>query len=174
MELKEILQLLPEGYKKACWETKAMSRRIGIQDEDTLLTLCLYYTYDKSLIDTQNYAQTAFSINISDVGFMKRFRNCNNWIKWIISKVVADKIEMYDIPKKLKNKNVIAVDGSNITSKGAVHQKMRLHYAIDLFSMTTNQFKVTSESTGESLKNFVLNKKRFGNSRSCLRNYYRD
>lgn len=40
MELKDILQLLPEGYKEACWETKAMSRRIGIQDENTLLTLC--------------------------------------------------------------------------------------------------------------------------------------
>lgn len=156
MELKDILQLLPEGYKEACWETKAMSRRIGIQDENALLTLCLYYSYDKSLIDTQNYALTAFSIKISDVGFMKRFRNCDEWIKWIIKNIVTEKITMYDIPEKLKSKNVIAIDGSNITSKGAVKEKMRLHYAINLFSMTTDQFKITPESTGESLKNFTL------------------
>ena len=59
MKLKDILKQLPEGYKKACWETKAMDRRRGIQDEDTLLTLCLYYSYGNSLIDTQNYALTS-------------------------------------------------------------------------------------------------------------------
>ncbi len=46
MELKDIMKELPEGYKEACWATKAMSRKKGIQDEETLLTLCLYYAYD--------------------------------------------------------------------------------------------------------------------------------
>ncbi len=45
MELKEILNLLPEDYKKACWETKAIDRRRGIQDEEILLALCLYCSY---------------------------------------------------------------------------------------------------------------------------------
>ena len=45
---KDVLPLLPEGYKQACWETKAMRRRKGIQDEDSLLKLCLYYAYDHS------------------------------------------------------------------------------------------------------------------------------
>ena len=33
-----------------------------------------------------------------------------------------------------------------------------LHYALDLFTLTCNQFKVTEQSTGESLKNFTLTK----------------
>lgn len=157
MELKDILNQMPEGYKKACWETKAMNRRRGIQDEDTLLTLCLYYSYENSLIDTQNYASTAFSVDISDVGFMKRFKNCNEWIKWNNEHIALEKTTIYEVPDKLKSKNVIAVDASDITSKSAVKQTWRLHYAVNLFSMSTDQFKITPESTGESLKNFELN-----------------
>lgn len=157
MEIKDILKQMPEGYKKACWETKAMNRRRGIQDEDTLLTLCLYYSYENSLIDTQNYASTAFSVDISDVGFMKRFKNCNEWIKWNNEHMALEKTSIYEVPDKLKSKNVIAVDASDITSKSAVKQAWRLHYAVNLFSMSTDQFKITPESTGESLKNFELN-----------------
>lgn len=156
MELRDILKQMPEGYKKACWETKAMDRRRGIQDEDTLLTLCLYYSYENSLIDTKNYALTSFMVNISDVGFMKRFKKCNEWIKWLNKHMIQEKIAIYDVPEKLKTKNVIAIDASNITSKGAVKQTWRLHYAVNLFSMTTEQFKITPESKGESLKNYEL------------------
>ncbi len=158
MELKDILKQMPEGYKKACWETKAMVRRRGIQNEDKLLTLCLYYSYENSLIDTQNYALTTLKVGISDVGFMKRFKKCNNWIKWINQHLLQEKTAIYDIPEKLKTRNVIAIDASNITSKGAVKQTWRLHYAVNLFSMTTEQFKITPESTGESLNNFDLQK----------------
>ncbi len=158
MELKEILNLLPEDYKNACWETKAMDRRRGIQDEETLLALCLYCSYGNSLIDTQNYALTSFSVKISDVGFMKRFKKCNEWIKWINQRMISEHSAFYNIPEKLKSQNIIAIDASDITSKGAVRQTWRLHYAVNLFSMSTEQFKITSESTGESLKNFELHK----------------
>ncbi len=158
MELKDVLKQMPEGYKKACWETKAMDRRKGIQDEDTLLTLCLYYSYENSLVDTQNYALTSFNVNLSDVGFMKRFKKGNEWIKWNNQHMMQEKTAIYNVPEKLKTKNVIAIDASNITSKGAVKQIWRLHYAVNLFSMTTEQFKITPESVGESLKNYELHK----------------
>ena len=73
MNIREVLKQLPEGYKEACWETKAIQRRKGIQNEDILLTLCLYCAYEKSLVDTKIYADSFLSVKISDVGFMKRF-----------------------------------------------------------------------------------------------------
>lgn len=158
MKLKDIMKEMPEGYKKACWETGGMDRRRGIQDEEELLTLCMYYAYGNSLIDTQNYALTTFGTNISDVGFMKRFKKCNEWIKWINQHMLQEKAEIYKIPEKIKGKKVIAVDASSITSKGAVKENWKLHYAVNIFSMTTEQFKITTESTGESLKNFELDK----------------
>lgn len=52
---------------------------------------------------------------------------------------------------------VLAV-ASDIVEKGAVKQLWHLHYAVDLFSLTCNQFKITEQSTGESLKNFTFSK----------------
>lgn len=159
MEIKDILNLMPEGYKKACWETKAMDRKRGIQDEEMLLSLCLYYSYGNSLVDTQNHALTSYGVRISDVGFMKRFRRCGEWIKWMNQHMIQEKTAIYDVPEKLRSENVIAIDASDIVSKGAVKQTWRLHYAVNLFSMTTEQFKITPESTGESLNNFELHEK---------------
>lgn len=156
MDMQDILRQLPSEYKKACWETKAMSRQRGIQDEDILLQLCLYYAYDKSLVDTKNYANSFHSVNISDVGFMKRFGRCNEWIKWINQQMIQEQVPTFQAAEKLKDKRVLAIDASDIVSKGAVKQIWRLHYAYDLFSMTSAQFQVTPESTGESLKNFCL------------------
>lgn len=156
MKLKDILKYLPEGYREACWETKAMQRRIGIQDEDVLLTLCLYYAYEKSLVDTKIYADTFLSVKISDVGFMKRFIGCNKWIQWMNQRLIEEQIPACNIPEKLKGKRVKAIDASDILTKGAVKQTWRLHYAFDLFSFNSAEFKITPESTGETLENFSL------------------
>ena len=146
MEFNNIIELLPEGYKEACWETKAMSRKKGIQDEEVLLRLCLFYAYDRSLIDTQNYAKTFLSINISDVGFMKRFIRCKDWIKWINQHMAKDEHQMYVKPEQLESFRVMAIDASDIVSKGAVKQIWRLHYAVNLFTMNSEIFQITCVS----------------------------
>ena len=76
MTREQLLKILPEGYEKACWDTKAMSRKRGLQSEKDLLTLCLFYGYNHSLIEVQSYAKAAGIYDISDVGFMKRFSRC--------------------------------------------------------------------------------------------------
>ena len=154
MNTSDILKQLPEGYKEACWESKAMQRKIGIQDEDTLVTLCLYYVYDKSLVDTKIYAESFLSVKISDVGFMKRFIRCNKWIQWMNQRLIEERQPICDIPDKLKGKRIKTVDASDIVTKGAVKQTWRLHYAFDLFSLSSAEFHITPESTGETLENF--------------------
>ena len=156
MKLNDILRYLPEGYKEACWGNKAMQRRKGIQNEDVLLTLCLYYAYDKSLVDTKIYADTFLSVKISDVGFMKRFIGCNQWIKWMNQHLIEEQLPACNIPEKLKGKRVKAIDASDILTKGAVKQTWHLHYAFDLFSFSSAEFHITPESTGETLENFKL------------------
>ena len=156
MKIEDILKELPEGYKEAGWETKALRRKRGIQNEDILLTLCLYYGYDKSLVDTKIYAQSFLSTKISDVGFMKRFAACKEWFKWMNQKMTEECTPIYSVPEKLSGKTVKAVDASDICTKGAVKQTWRLHYAFDLFSMSSSEFHITPESNGETLENFTL------------------
>lgn len=51
------------------------------------------------------------------------------------------------------------MDASDIVQKGAVKKTWYLHYRIDLFSLTGNQFKLTEQFTGESLKNLEIKEK---------------
>lgn len=56
----------------------------------------------------------------------------------------------------LKKYNVTAIDASGVCTKGAVKQAWHLHYALDLFSLNCQQYKITEEKTGETLKNFEI------------------
>ncbi len=73
--------------------------------------------------------------------------------------MAINEYQIYQKPKELENYRVMAIDASDITSKGAVKQIWRLHYAVNLFSMSSEMFQITSEKTGESLKNFPLQPK---------------
>ena len=76
--------MLPENYKELCWKQKAMTRHRGIQDEEELMMLILFYVCGHSLVEVTHYAKVEFGTAISDVGFMKRFNRCNEWVKSIL------------------------------------------------------------------------------------------
>lgn len=158
MKRADLIALLPDNYKKMCWEHGAMTRHRGIQNEEELLTLALFYTCGHSLIEVKNYAKIEFGRDISDVGFMKRFIRCNKWIKGIISEMMNNEVIQYPVPDKLKDYKVIAIDASDVQQKGAVQRLFHLHYAVNLFTLSSEAFKVTPQEQGESLKNFTLGK----------------
>ena len=133
-----------------------MSRHRGIQNEEELLLLALFYSYGHSLVEVKNYAKVEFGTDISDVGFMKRLIRCDKWITDIISEMMGNEIIRYQIPEKMKEYKVIAVDGSDVSQKGAVNRLFHLHYAVNLFTLSSEQFMVTSQTQGETLKNFKL------------------
>lgn len=54
--------------------------------------------------------------------------------------------------------NIFAIDASDVNTKGAVRQSFHPRYSVDLFSLNCSQFKTTEEKTGETLKNFIIQK----------------
>ena len=160
MEIKELVDLLPEGYEKECYEKKAIRRKRTIKNPLDLIVLLLYYLYDNhSLVDVSQFAILKNIGKISDTALIKRFVQCKDWIQWLVSEMLPNEIIHYKKPKELEPYRVIAVDASDIVQKGAVKKTWHLHYGIDLFSLTCNQFKLTEQSTGESLKNFNIEEK---------------
>lgn len=158
-EMKELIKLLPEGYEKACFETKAITRKRTIADPKDLLVLLLYYLYENhSLVDTSQFAFMCGIGNISDVAFMKRFLKCHDWIRWMIEHMLPAEIIHYQKPKELEPYRLLAVDASSITKKGAVQYSWHLHYAVDIFTLSCNQFLRTDQSVGESMENFDIEK----------------
>ena len=47
-EMTELIKLLPEGYEKACFETKAITRKRTIADPKDLL-VCFCITFMKTI-----------------------------------------------------------------------------------------------------------------------------
>lgn len=158
MKRTDLIKFLPKNYKTLCWEHKAMTRHRGIQDEEELLILSMFYSYGHSLMEVKNYAKTEFNTTISDVGFMKRFNRCNDWIKNIILEMLGNEVIKYDVPEKLKDYKVLAVDASDVRQKGAVQKLFHLHYAVNLFTLSSESFKITPQKQGETLKNFNFGK----------------
>jgi hypothetical protein len=65
-----------------------------------------------------------------------------------------DGLISYPKPAYLEGRRVPAVDASDVVEKGRSGETYRLHYAIDLHTMTSDTFKITKEETGETLSNF--------------------
>lgn len=82
MEIKELVDLLPEGYEKECYEKKAIRRKRTIKNPLDLIVLLLYYLYDNhSLVDVSQFAILKNIGKISDTALIKRFVQCKDWIQ---------------------------------------------------------------------------------------------
>lgn len=159
MDTNDLVKLLPPGYEQACFDKKAITRKRTIKNPLDLLRLILFYlSGNKSLIDVTHFALLSGIGKISDVAFMKKFIQCKEWIKWLTQNILPNPIMHYKKPGWLESYQVLAVDASDIVEKSAVKRLWHLHYAVDLFSLTCSQFKITEQSTGESLKNFTFSK----------------
>lgn len=156
MDTNDLVKLLPQGYEQACFDKKAITRKRTIKKPLDLLRLILFYlSGNKSLIDVSQFALMSGIGQISDVGFMKRFVKCKDWLIWLTQHILPNPLIQYKKPQWLEPYQVLAVDASDIVEKGAVKNLWHLHYAVDIFSLTCSQFKITRQSAGESLKNFT-------------------
>jgi len=62
----------------------------------------------------------------------------------------------YNIPERLSKYRILAVDASDVAEKGASGRIFRLHFALDIGNMQAALYNITSNSTGEHLRNFEL------------------
>lgn len=102
--IASLLREMPKGYEEACFETGAIQRKRDIKNPDDLMMLNLFHLITGcSLVEISAISKMSQIGEISDAAFMKRFKNCNEWFKWIIDKTVTEGIIEYKIPEELKN-----------------------------------------------------------------------
>ena len=155
----EAMRELPEGYEKACYSEKAIQRERGISNPNDLMMLAMFHLINgTSLMEISTVASLTKLGKMSDVAFMKRFENCNDWFKWINERLIWDGIAKYTIPEWLEKYRVLVNDASDVAEKGRSGRIYRLHYALDLFKMQTAQEVITDQKMGESLTNFTFKK----------------
>lgn len=156
-----LLRMMPNGYEEACFDTKAIIRKRDIKDPNDLMMLILFHLLTGcSLIEVSEISKLAKLGGISDVAFMKRFNNCNEWFKWILGAIQNTNkgVIKYEVPEKLRQYRILAVDASDVAEKGTSGRIFRLHFALDICHMHAALYKITKNDVGEHLRNFEFTK----------------
>ena len=152
--IKEMLKRLPAGYEKSAVETGAITRKREIKGAyDLLLLVFLYVVQGLSHIEVSVIAIKKGIAEISDVGFMKRFGKCGKYMEWLIENLRPEATARYKKPKKYEIKGS---EASVVTSGGKARKTHRLHYMTNIFQLKCEQYKITTEETGESMTNFEV------------------
>jgi hypothetical protein len=152
-----LMQELPEGYEQACFEQKAIQRKRGIKEPGDLMMLSMFHLLNGcSLTEISEIARLTKLGDVSDVAFMNRFKNCNAWFRWILARLTGSEAAQYQRPEWLEKYRPYAVDASDVSEKGKSGRVYRLHFALDLFKMESLQYRITTQKTGETLKNFEI------------------
>ena len=120
-----LMREMPDGYEDACYETGAIVRKRDVKNPDDLMMLDLFHLMTGcSLVEISTIASLAQIGEISDVAFMKRFKNCNEWFKWIIDRTVSEGLIEYNLQKTLDKYRILAVDASDVKENSGVRPHM--------------------------------------------------
>jgi hypothetical protein len=148
-----IERVLPDGWQEAARRTGALRRTRGFKDAATLLRVLLIHLVDGcSLRETAVRADAGGLIKVSDVALLGRLRGSGEWFRWMVEKM-SQRLSG-TTREVLPGKRVRLVDASVVCEPGATGSTWRLHYMIDLSTLTCEQLQVTLPEEGETLTRF--------------------
>jgi len=153
--IARLMMGLPKDYEEECYKQGAIIRKRGVSSASDLMMLAMFHLQNGcSLVEISEIARITKLGKMSDVAFMKRFEKCGKWFQSLNKKIANKCLINYMRPIWLKDKTIVAVDASDVKEKGRAGRIFRLHFALDIFNMTSLEQKITNNKTGESLCNF--------------------
>jgi hypothetical protein len=159
--IRLLMKHLPDGYEAASKETGAMRRagRVITEPSDLMWLMLTHLSQGLTLVNMSALSAASGLGQLSDVAFMKRLINCEDWFKWVLQRLSPTCVADYLKPKGLGDYRVLAVDASDVNSGVSKFSKSwHLHFALDIFTLTSHEFKITDDTTGETLTNFTATK----------------
>lgn len=151
-----IERLLPAGWKEAAREQKAFQRARYITDPGPLLRLLLFHAVnDAGLRETVTQARASGVAEMSQVALLKRVRRSGAWLAWLGAELCRNLREEPRLPKGLRPR---AVDSTTIQGPASKGTEWRVHYALDLPTLTCDAFAVTDAHGGELLERTSMRK----------------
>lgn len=144
-----IMKLLPSGWEEAAWDCGAFKRARFTKAPADLLRLLLYHAVnDGSLRSTAAQAEAAGIASMSSVALYKRLRTSAAWLGWIAAELCREFREAPRLPDGLRLR---AIDGSTLCKPGSKGTDWRLHYMLDLRTLSCDWLELTDGSKGETL-----------------------
>ena len=144
-----ILWHLPKGWDERAFELGAMARARGFRDPEALLrTLLIHFSQGCSLMETVVRAREGGIASVSDVALYKKLRGSAEWLRWIAENLLKSG-SWTGLPDS--SLRVRAVDATVVSEPGSTGTDWRLHYAVDLKSLSCDFFELTDATGGETL-----------------------
>ena len=133
-------------------ECRALRRRRGIPDAETLLRLALSYGgCGLSLRGTAAWAETASVASLSDVAVLNRLRGSAPWLATIVGAILSARVAgPAEAGFRLR-----LVDATTLAAPGSAGVDWRLHVAYDAGAQQTVAVELTDGRGAESLSRFA-------------------
>ena len=153
-----VMQMLPANWEAKATELGAVRRQLrGFANVSSMLRVLLIHLADGcSLRETAVRASAGGLSTVSDVAVLKRLRSCGAWFEWMTREMAAGMALPQAGHAVLADRRVRLVDGSSVCEPGATGSTWRLHYALNLHTLSCDEVHVSEASVGESLTLFDI------------------
>jgi hypothetical protein len=152
-----VRSFLPEGWQEKAKELRAYCWSRGFRDADALLrTLLIHLVYGASFRSTAVKAGQGGLGRVSDVALLKRLRCAGEWLRWMAVGVMERWMKNLSERRLPGLGRLRIIDGTTVQEPGSKGTSWRLHYSIDLETLSCDEFMVTGPNVGESFKHFSV------------------
>lgn len=146
-----VLAYLPDDWEEKARKLGAFTRARGFSSPEALLrTLFIHLAEGCSLRETSVRAKRGAIAEASDVAILKRLRASEDWLHYLATSLTAFK----DSPTS--RFRLCAVDATVITEPGSTGTDWRLHYMLEMPSLTCRHFELTDVHGGEKFSRFPV------------------
>jgi hypothetical protein len=133
-------------------ECRALLRRRGIPDAQTLLRVALSYGgCGLSLRGTAAWAETASVASLSDVAVLNRLRGSAPWLATIVGAILSARVAGPRAP----GFRLRVVDATTLAAPGSAGVDWRLHVTYDVCAQQTTAIELSDGRGAESLSRFA-------------------
>jgi len=144
-----IERLLPSGWKQAARELGAFRRARYTRDPGALLRLLLFHAVtDFGLRETVAQARASGIAAMSQVALLKRLRTSGPWLAWIAGELCRAFRDRPRVPQGLRPR---VVDSTTVQGPAAKGAQWRVHYTLDLLTLSCDWHELTVARSGERL-----------------------
>lgn len=151
-----LLSLLPPGWERLAFRERAVERLRGFPTAESVLrTLLLHVGKGLSLRETATQAKLGGIAAVSDVTILNRLRQAEGWLHRLCQEL-ADENGL-TFPALPAGRNVRLLDGTLITEPGRTGSSWRIHYSLQIPTLTCDHLEVTpahGSGNGEKLERF--------------------
>jgi hypothetical protein len=152
-----VTRMLPAQWEAKAVELGAVRRLRGFDSVASVLRVLLIHLADGcSLRETAVRASAGGLAAVSDVALLKRLRGCGAWFEWMAREMAAQMALPLTAHSLVPGRRVRLVDGSAVCEPGATGSTWRLHYALNLQTLSCEEVHVSEASVGESLTHFDI------------------